>query len=188
MWLLTALGDAQASPPLEVLIARIASGDQQALRMLYAETHAAVFGYALSIVKHRCDAEDVMQETYMSLCAAAHQYRAMGKPMAWLLTIARNLALMKLRKLDREAVTEPVLFEAIAGFEPLIAHEDRLVLMATLKLLTDEERQVVNLHALSGLKHREIATLMGLPLSTVLSKYNRALKKLKRALREGGFV
>lgn len=167
---------------------RIANGDRLALRDLYEQTSAAVFGYALSIVKNRHDAEDVMQETYMKLCAAAHQYRAMGRPMAWVLTIARNQALMKLRSAGREAVSEPVSFDAIADSMTDIAHEDRLVLMASLDMLADDERQVVMLHALSGLKHREIAKLMGLPLSTALSKYNRALKKLKRALREGGFA
>ncbi len=191
MWLLTAPGEAQApphAPPPEALIAQIASGDQRALCALYAQTSAAVYGYALSIVKNRHDAEDVMQETYMKLCAAACQYRAMGKPMAWILTIARNQALMKLRAKRHEAAAEPMTLDAITGSDPGIAHEDRLVLMASLQTLSDEERQVVTLHALSGLKHREIASLMGLPLSTVLSKYHRALKKLKRALREGGYA
>ena len=48
--------------------------------------------------------------------------------------------------------------------------------------LTDEERQVVMLHAVTGLKHREIAQLLELPLATVLSKYRRALKKLNLLL------
>ena len=60
------------------------------------------------------------------------------------------------------------------------------MLEAALKALGDEERQVVLLHAVSGLKHREIAQDLGLPLSTVLSRYNRALKKLKRHLTEEG--
>ena len=63
---------------------------------------------------------------------------------------------------------------------------DRLVLEAALKALNEEERRVVLLHAVSGLKHREIAQDLGEPLSTVLSRYHRALKKLKRYLTEGG--
>lgn len=63
---------------------------------------------------------------------------------------------------------------------------DRLVLEAALKTLNEEERRVVLLHAISGLKHREIAQDLGLPLSTVLSRYHRALKKLKRCLTEEG--
>ena len=63
---------------------------------------------------------------------------------------------------------------------------DRLVLEAALKTLGEDERQVVLLHAVSGLRHREIARDLGLPLSTVLSRYSRALKKLKRCLSEEG--
>jgi RNA polymerase sigma-70 factor (ECF subfamily) len=54
-----------------------------------------------------------------------------------------------------------------------------------LKLLSDEERQIITLHAVSGLKHRQIAELLDIPLSTVLSKYNRAIKKLQNKT-EGG--
>ena len=57
--------------------------------------------------------------------------------------------------------------------------EDRLILTECMKLLSDEERQIVILHAVAGFKHRETAKLLELPLSTVLSKYNRAMKKLK---------
>ena len=61
-----------------------------------------------------------------------------------------------------------------------------MMLEAVLSALSDEERQIVTLHALTGLRHREIARDLGLPLSTVLSRYSRALKKLKRCLSEEG--
>ena len=67
----------------------------------------------------------------------------------------------------------------------LISVEDRQVLDAALTALADDERQIVLLHAVTGWKHREIAGLLELPLSTVLSKYRRALLKLKTKL-EGG--
>lgn len=54
--------------------------------------------------------------------------------------------------------------------------------------LTDEERQIVVLHAVAGFKHREIAQIMDLLLPTVLSKYNRALKKLKEELMKGEWL
>ena len=60
--------------------------------------------------------------------------------------------------------------------------EDRNVLLACMEQLSDQERQIVILHAVSGFKHREIAALLELPLSTVLSKYNRALKRLRQHL------
>ena len=66
-----------------------------------------------------------------------------------------------------------------------VTTEDRTVLTAALSALSEEERQIIMLHVTAGLKHREIAQLLELPLSTVLSKYRRALSKLKQKL-EGG--
>ena len=62
--------------------------------------------------------------------------------------------------------------------------EDRIVLETAMSALTEQERQIVMLHALSGLKHREIGQLLGLPVSTVLSKYSRSMAKLRRQLEE----
>ena len=56
------------------------------------------------------------------------------------------------------------------------------MLESYLKLLSDEERQIVVLHAISGFKHHEIAKVLKLPLPTVLSKYSRALKKLRNMM------
>ena len=67
---------------------------------------------------------------------------------------------------------------------PAVSAEDRMALTALLTALEDQERQIVTLHALTGLKHREIAALLGLPLPTVLSKYSRALKKRRFAWKE----
>jgi RNA polymerase sigma-70 factor (ECF subfamily) len=57
-----------------------------------------------------------------------------------------------------------------------------MVIAACMEQLTEQERQIVALHALAGFKHREIAAILRLPLPTVLSKYNRALKKLRQHL------
>lgn len=62
---------------------------------------------------------------------------------------------------------------------------DAMVLKAALEILKEDERQIVLLHASAGLKHREVAAGLGLPLATVLSKYNRAMKKMQNYLREG---
>ena len=59
-----------------------------------------------------------------------------------------------------------------------------MVLKSALEILKEDERQIVLLHASAGLKHREIAVDLQMPLATVLSKYNRAIKKLKQYLRE----
>lgn len=169
---------------LDNCIIRIAGGDKEALAQLYEQTRPAVYGFALSILKNTQDAEDTLHDAYLQVWNAAAQYRSHGKAMAWLLTIVRNLALDRLRQKKH---TEPLAWEdwqtQFAG-NPAVSAEDRMALAALLTALEDQERQIVTLHALTGLKHREIAALLGLPLPTVLSKYSRALKKMRLAWKE----
>lgn len=172
------------SSVLDGYLARIACGDRQALAELYNKTRSAVYGVALSICKNVQDAEDVLQDVYIRVYQTADGYTTRGKPMAWLITIARNLALMQLRKREKTVAVAPEDWQTrFAGYADAQT-EDRLVLESLLSHLSDEERQIVVLHAVAGLKHRESAQLLSLPLPTVLSKYSRALKKLKHAMKE----
>lgn len=166
----------------EALLFQIASGSKEALAQLYTETKSAVYGFALSILKNSHDAEDIMQEAYIRIYANAHTYKAQGKPLAWILTIVRNLALMKLREQKRVTTLSPEDWEI-----PDVTYgpdDNKLLVSALLNRLTDQERQIVVLHSLTALKHREIAALLDLPLPTVLSKYHRALEKLKKSMKE----
>lgn len=171
---------------LETYLSDLARGSKDALAGLYEQTHAAVYGFALSIVKNRDDAEDVLQDTYLQIWNAAGSYTPQGKPLAWIFTIVRNLALMRLREQSRTVAVAPEDWQSLFADEPAVDHEDRLMLVSLLGSLSDEERQIVMLHTMTGLKHREIGELLGLRLPTVLSKYNRALKKLRIALEEVG--
>lgn len=167
---------------LEGLMAGLAAGDRESLAQLYHRTRAAVYGLALSILGSGHDAEDVTQDTYVTAWEKCHLYRPQGTPMAWLLTITRNLARMKLRDRGRTQDLGEEQWHAIPAQSPSVTPEDRAVLEAALSILSDQERQIVVLHAAAGLKHREIAKLLELPLPTVLSKYRRALSKLKNKL------
>lgn len=164
------------------LIERIAQGDQDAFHKLYEETSSLVFGYALSILKDKHKAEDVMQDTYIKVYSNAGSYTGKGKPMAWILTITRNLALMNFRQKQHENIDDDQ-YQSICDM-PHIHSENKMLVDHLLSRLSDEEREIVMLHAMSELKHREIAALTGLPLSTVLSKYNRAIAKLREFMKE----
>ena len=164
---------------LDELLSGVATGDREALAQLYRRTRTAVYGLALSYVKNAHDAQDVTQDTFVRVWDSAYQYKPQGSPMGWLLAMARNLALMKLRQGSRQEQLEDEEWDAIPAESPAVTPEDRQVLQQAMAALTDEERQVVMLHAVTGLKHREIAHLLEMPLATVLSKYHRALKKLR---------
>lgn len=170
---------------LDRCLARMASGDTDALGRLYELTHEAVFGYALSLTKNAHDAEDIAQETFVRAHLSAGGYVSQGKPTAWLMRIARNLALMRLREGKRTVAMSPEDWMETFADRPDFSRDDAALLAELMETLRDEEREIVSLHALTGLKHREIAAMMDLAVPTVLSKYNRAIKKLRAAL-EGG--
>lgn len=167
----------------EDLLHRIAQGDMEALRCLYDIAGYAVFGFALSMLKNKQDAEDILQDTFLKIRSAAHLYQPRGTPMAWILAMTRNFCLMKLREKQKNQAIEEKMMENTMLY--VQDNTNRVVLEAAFSILTDEERRIIMLHVLSGLKHREIAQILELPLSTVLSKNNRALKKLKQYLQKG---
>lgn len=160
------------------------SGSRTALEQLYRCTKDAVYGYALSILKNTHDTEDVLHDCYITIYHSAFRYVSKGKPLAWILTITRNLCLGKLRSRGRLSDLPEEDWERYLETNDQISMEDRIVLAHCLKDLSDEEREILLLHVLSGMKHREIAAMTGRPVSTILSKYHRALKKLRGYLKE----
>lgn len=168
----------------ERLFQRIGQDDMAAFEELYLLTEKTIYAYALSIVRHHEDALDIVSETFLKIRSAAHLYRPMGKPLAWMFTIARNLAMDHIRKKSKyyEGDFSELEFQDEFSFVENVG--DRMVLETVLTRLTEEERRIVMLHAVSGLKHRQIAKSLGIPLSTVLSKYKRSLQKLKKYLAE----
>ncbi len=176
----TAAGQEPAD--LDKLIAGIASGSTQSLSQLYRQTRTSVYSFALSILKNSMDAEDVLQDCYIHIYHAAGSYKSQNKPMAWILTITKNLSLKCLREQKRTiSLWEADRNSLLAASDSMDA-ESKVVLEGCMKLLTDQQRQIVVLHAVAGLKHRQIADLLGLKLSTVLSKYHRAIQKMKASL------
>lgn len=173
----------------ESLFPRIAEGDKEAFICLYEQSRNAVFSYALSLLRNYDDAEDAAQDTFLKIRSAAHLYKPLGKPMAWVITITRNICLMKLRELKKntDSPIDDLDFQADRDNPGLAAFgdaEDRFVLAKAMEQLAEDECQIIFLHAVSGLRHREIADIVGMPLATVLSKYRRGLKKLRKSLEE----
>ncbi len=165
------------------LIVSIAKGNMDALHTLYELSHKSIYGYALSIVKNTHDADDILQETVIKVYEKATEYTPMGKPLAWIFTICKNLANDKLRQKNKASDFDETRPET-PDLSIISNIENRLLMEELFKILTDEEKQVLILHAVSGLKHKEIAGVLGLSLGTVLSKYHRAIKKLKEKLKE----
>lgn len=167
---------------LEACIRKLAGGDIDAMGPLYDMTKNSVYAYSLSLLKNSAEAEDAMHDCYIRINSSAVSYTANGKPMAWIMRIVRNLCLSRLREMKRSARLSEEDWHGLLRTDDI---DSNLHAADMLEMLSDTERQIVLLHAVSGFKHRETAALMGIPLATVLSKYARAMKKLRKYFPEG---
>ena len=164
---------------LDKYIEGCANKDSAALSNLYEAVSSPVFAFALSLLKNQQDAEDVLHDCLINVWETAGKYKSSGKPMAWIMTICRNLSLNLLKDRSRSADIAPEDWERCLQAAEHASSEDKLFLRACMLRLSDAERRVLVLHAVSGFKHRDIAEFLDMPLPTVLSKYSRAVKKLK---------
>ena len=160
-------------------ILAVARNGPDALRRLYEKTSKGVYAYALSLLKNAHDAEDVCQETFLSIYDKAVDYEPQGKPMAWIITVAKRHALTVLRKERGKSYIEEAEKANAEAFSRTENTEQRLLLQAATEVLNDDERQIVMLKAVAGMKAREIGKILGMPLNTVLSKYHRAIGKMR---------
>ncbi len=167
---------------LDRLLTAVAGGDMTAFEQLYHLASSSVYAFALSILKNSYDAQDVLHDCFVAIYGAAGNYRSSGKPMAWILTIARNLCFKLLKEHDRVTQLSLEDWRDHLDICTEMTADDKVVLVQCMERLSDDERQIVVLHAVAGFKHREIAQMMDLALSTVLSKYHRAIRKLREYL------
>ena len=185
MYALTTEETQSRNAHIEDLLAAISRGDTAAMGLLYDLIKTDIFAYALSKTGNRNDADDVMQDTFVQIYKYAKQYTPKGKPMAWIITIETNLINRQFQVKSRTTSFDESFENASSGEDMQEKVINNAFLVHLLKTLNEEERQVITLHIVSGLKHREIAKVLGKPLSTVLSKYNRAIKKLQLVAKEG---
>ena len=163
---------------LNALLMRISQGDNAAFEELYVQTRRGVYSFLYSYFHNTADTEDAMQTTYLHVKRGISSYRSGTNARAWLLQIAKNVALNELKKKKREIPTEDVELGAgeYTGTNTVTDFME--------KVLSEEEQRIVTLHVLWKYKHREIGELLGCPTGTVTSKYKRAIEKLKKSLKE----
>ncbi|MCR5665832.1 MAG: RNA polymerase sigma factor [Eubacterium sp.] len=171
---------------------KIAKGDKNAFEELYRLTYKPLFAVILSWTKSQEDAKDILQDTYVKIYKSSHLYKERGNPMAWIIKISRNLFLMKVRSEKTDLVDGAYeLKDYDISVNQISDADNRILIDQLFRHLGEEERTIVVMHLITGLKHREIADELNMPVGTVLSKYNRALKKLKEAVqktKKGGTV
>lgn len=164
---------------LDKLAIKIARRDKRAFEQLYEEMRRLVFSVCLGVVKDRGVAEEVTQDTFVTVWQKSAEFRGKGYK-TWVLTVARNKALNELRKRKRETPVDFAENEALGGAY-LPDMDTGVALKAALSGLEEQDRQIVLLRS-GGVKAKEIARLLGLPRGTVSWRYAEALKRLKVVL------
>jgi RNA polymerase sigma-70 factor (ECF subfamily) len=160
------------------LIIETSNGDLTSLEQLYNDLKTSVFALAISILRDKTLAEDVLQDTFVRVKLFSNSYRPGTNGRAWILKIARNLALSAIRDRRLETYGEDIEYMESPHNHFVQKSIDSIILNESLSILDEKERQIVLLHAVKDLKHREIADILDLPLGTVLWKYRKAIKKI----------
>ena len=145
----------------------------------YDHFYKAVYHTALQLLRNTHDAEDVMQETFLALWSQLQQEEPRNTP-AWLLQVARNASLSRLRRRRFSAPWEEYVTADTPGITQM--PDELLFVSQMLDRLGEEEREIFTLHVIADLKLRDIAKALELPEGTVRWRYSAARKKLKASL------
>lgn len=181
-----AAGDAD-SAALEALLARCADKDRAAFEALYESAAPILLAVLMQMLRKRELAEDVLQDVFVKVWRQAGQFDAhRGRPLAWLISIARYRAI----DVQRGARPMLVLSEAQMELEPQFqvsspadpAGGARSALQRCLQLIAAPQRRCLVLAYEQGLTHEQIARAVGEPLGTVKSWVRRSLLALRRCL------
>ncbi len=164
---------------LERKIVDLQSGDGSAFDYIYEQTYKTVYFSALYIVRDKGYAEDILQETYLKAMANINSYKVGTNFVAWIVRIAKNLALNHVKRAKRETLTDFVEDEYRYGTTQTTLP---FIFEVAMDILDEDEYQILMLCNTAGYKRREVAKLLNMPIPTVTWKNNQALKKLRKYL------
>jgi len=172
-------------------LGRISSGDRTALQTVYRLTSAKLFGVCLRILGTRSEAEDVLQEVYVTVWRKAADFDAgRASPMTWLIAIARNRSIDRLRASGQSRNMDPidaaadVADSAESAESALAGAEQHVRLHGCLDGLAGHERAALRGAFFDGNTYEELAGRMKVPLGTMKSWIRRAMIKLKACLEQ----
>lgn len=178
-----------AQAALEDALRGAAAGDRAALRQVFDGTSAKLMGICLRILKDRDEAEDVLQEVYVSIWSRAGTFEpARASPITWLATIARNRAIDRLRA-RRSRAENPPLEEALDvaddrpdGFAIAAELQEGERVHHCLSTLDGRAQDMIRTAFFDGLSYSDLAARAGVPLGTMKSWIRRGLQRLKDCL------
>ena len=176
------------SDPLARRVLRARAGDRRAFTSLYRELHPLVARFVARRVDSRADAEELVAEVFRRVVEHLDRYDpTRGKVRPWVLRIARNAIIDHYRARKSPLALEQVadgLCEASTPLEQLLDRERAARLRDLLSKSPIETRRLLALRYGDGLRHGEIAELLGVREATVRKRISRALRQLRRQLKQ----
>ena len=175
---------------LIALLDRVASQEHAALKALYDQCSGKLYGLALRVVVQREWAEDVLQETFLTIWRSAPDYRAaLSPPMAWMGLIVRSRGLDFLRRRNTqrgkltqeldETIADTLEGDAANPMDTAQASQQAWALHQCLSRLDNKQREVVSLAYIRDLSHGDLARQLQIPLGTVKTWIRRGLDQLR---------
>jgi RNA polymerase sigma-70 factor, ECF subfamily len=186
---LNPMADLDQNARLAGLLARCGLADRHAFSQLYEATKSKLFAVSLRIVKERHLAEEVLQDSFVSIWNNAAGYAtAKSAPMTWMTAIVRNRSLDLVRRPHVEMQDDEDFFtlnledDSLGPQDLLLQSRDKVRVENCMKGLDGEQLQTISLAFFNGLSHSEVADHLGKPLGTVKTHIRRGLQKLKGCL------
>lgn len=180
---------AAAGDPDQADIARFLEGDLRGFEALMERYRRQAYGIALGLCGNHDDAMDAVQKAFIRIHRSLGRFR-LGSPFfPWLYRIVRNAALNQRRDEKRHQGEVPLEWVTRPASEPspleaTIADDLAQRLWTGIEALSPELREVFMLYHFQGLKYREIAAAVGIPIGTVMSRLHAARQQLRAALGE----
>jgi RNA polymerase sigma-70 factor (ECF subfamily) len=177
------------------LLQRIVARDAVALADLYDRHNRLLFGIILRIVRDRAEAEEVLQEAFVRVWTRAELYDPqLGGPTPWLVRLARNCAIDRLRlRRNRDAAGRPAPDESVEDTAPagtdirtpeaiVLDAERRGTVIDALADLPAEQRRLIEAAFFEGYTHSELAKRFGLPLGTVKTRIRAGMIAMRQRM------
>jgi RNA polymerase sigma-70 factor (ECF subfamily) len=190
------------SPPLEPgeptdleLMHGIQQEDPEALSKLYDRYNGIIKALILRVVHNEAEADDLLQEIFMELWNQAKNFSAQkGKPLGWMVTLARRRAIDGLRKkqayaragerLQNETEQQPEAWVHNSTEEEINLSDTRVLIRRVINSLPPAQQRAIDLAFFRGMSQREIAAHTNTPLGTVKTRLELGLKKIYDGLKE----
>lgn len=169
-----------------LLLERIAGGDERALEKVFSRYGDRLYSYICGLIQDESTAQDILQETMITIWEKADSYRGEGRVIAWMFGIARNKAMRSFRKKKELSIDEQTAnLPQNSGNGPeksINVRQRNESLRAGLKTLSPKHREVLDLFFLHSMNLNEVAQICNIPIGTVKSRLNHARKDLKNVL------